>query len=312
MSLRAATVILSLAVTIPTSAAGDSVDETAASKVATTASAGRPAAVATISIIADMVRAVAGDLVTVISIVHIGGDPHVYEPLPSDARALARAHIVFRNGLGLERWLDKLIGGATAARPVITVTRGLPALVQSTGDYRGDPDPHLWMDPAHAQVYVENIAAGLAGRFPRHAADFRRNADVYRRRLGGLSDWIAAEVAVIPPARRKLVTTHDAFRYFGERFGFTVVATIWGISTEREPSAAEVAGIIRAVREAAVPAVFVETTVNPKLMRRIARDAGVTLGRPLYGDSVGDKGSGAETYTGMMQANTRAIVDALR
>jgi len=309
MSLRVAAFILSLTVTIPAPAAGDSAEETVISGVATN---DRPTAVATISIIADMVRAVAGDLVTVISIVHIGGDPHVYEPLPSDARALARAHIVFRNGLGLERWLDKLIGAATARRPVVTVTAGLPALVQSTGGYQGDPDPHLWMDPARAQVYVDNITAGLAGRFPRHAEDFRRNADDYRRRLGGLSDWIAAEVAVIPPARRKLVTTHDAFRYFGERFGFTVVATIWGISTEREPSAAEVAGIIRAVRAAAVPAVFVETTINPRLMRRIARDADVTLGRPLYGDSVGDKGSGAETYTGMMRANTRAIVDALR
>lgn len=308
MSPGAAAVILSLAVTIPASAAGGSAGETVISAVATS---DRPTAVATISIIADMVRAVAGDAVTVISIVHIGGDPHVYEPLPSDARALARAHIVFRNGLGLERWLDKLIGAATAARPVVTVTRGLPALVQSTGDYRGDPDPHLWMDPAHAQVYVDNIAAGLAGRFPRHAAAFRRNADDYRRRLHELSGWIAAEVAAVPPVRRKLVTTHDAFRYFGERFGFTVVATIWGISTEREPSAAEVAGIIRAVREAAVPAVFVETTVNPKLMRRIARDAGVALGRPLYGDSVGEPGSGAETYTGMMRANTRAIVEAL-
>ncbi|MDD9850821.1 MAG: zinc ABC transporter substrate-binding protein [Gammaproteobacteria bacterium] len=304
MSLRAAAAILSLAVTVPASAAGDSA-------AATTASAGRPAAVATISIIADMVRAVAGGLVTVTSIVHIGGDPHVYEPLPSDARALARADIVFRNGLGLERWLDKLIGGATARRPVVTVTDGLPALVQSTGGYPGDPDPHLWMDPAHAQVYVDNITAGLAGRFPRHAQDFRRNAADYRRRLGGLADWISAEVAVIPPARRKLVTTHDAFRYFGERFGFTVTATIWGISTEREPSAAEVAGIIRAVREAAVPAVFVETTVNPKLMQRIARDAGVTLGRPLYGDFFFNDTAAAETYTGMMRANTRAIVDAL-
>lgn len=308
MSPKAAAVALSLAVTIPASAAGDSADETIISAVATN---DRPTAVATISIIADMVRAVAGDAVTVISIVHIGGDPHVYEPLPSDARALARAHIVFRNGLGLERWLDKLIGDATAARPVVTVTQGLPALVQSTGGYQGDPDPHLWMDPVHAQVYVDNITAGLAGRFPRHAAAFRRNADDYRRRLHGLSGWIAAEVAAVPPARRKLVTTHDAFRYFGERFGFTVVATIWGISTEREPSAAELAGIIRAVREAAVPAVFVETTVNPKLMRRIARDAGVTLGRPLYGDSVGEPGSGAETYTGMMRANTLAIVEAL-
>jgi manganese/iron transport system substrate-binding protein len=272
---------------------------------------GLPKAVATISILADFVRAVGGDHVRVDSIVHVGGDPHVYEPTPSDARRLAEANIVFRNGLGLERWLDKLIGDSRPDRPVVTLTEGLAPLVQDSGIYAGDPDPHMWMDPRLARRYVERARDALIRLDPGHAATFEANARVYLERLAELDRWIAEHIATLPPASRKLVTTHDAFRYFGGRYELQVVGTIWSISTEREPSAAEIRHLVDAVRRHGVPAVFVETTINPKIMQQVARDAGVKVGPPLYGDSVGPPGSDAETYLGMMRSNTRAIVGAL-
>ena len=268
-------------------------------------------AVTTISILADFVKAVGGAHVRVDTIVHVGGDPHVYEPTPSDARRLTEADIVFRNGLGLERWLDKLIGGSRPDRPVVTLTEGLVPLVQESGTYAGDPDPHMWMDPALANRYVERARDALAALDPARAADYERNARAYLAELADLDRWIATRIASIPPANRKLVTTHDAFRYFGVRYGLEVVGTIWSISTEREPSAAEIRRLVDAVRHQRVPTVFVETTINPKIMEQVARDAGVEVGLPLYGDSVGAPGSGAETYVGMMRANTRAIARGL-
>lgn len=271
----------------------------------------KPRAAVTISIIADMVKAVAGDAVQVESIVPIGGDPHVYEAKPSDARLVADAAIVFRNGAGLERWLDELIDTGVEDQPVVTATDGLQPLIQSEGQYAGDPDPHMWMDPQLASAYVDNITEGLSGLLPDEADEFAANAEEYKGRIAELDTQIRELVSTIPEANRKLVTTHDAFRYFGDRYGLQVIATIWGISTEKEPSADEVGTIVDAVRASGVPTVFVETTINPRLMERVATDAGVQVGTPLYGDSVGEEGSGAEDYIGMMLTNARSIAAGL-
>lgn len=275
------------------------------------APADKPVALASISILADFVRAVAGDTLVVESLVHVGGDPHTYEPVPSDARRLARAAIVFRNGLGLERWLDKLIDAGGPSRPVVTLSDGIASLRVESGSYAGAPDPHAWMDPVLALQYVGAVERSLAAHFPHHAATFAANATRYRAELAALDADIRATLAAVAPARRQLVTTHDSFRYFSRRYGLRLVASIWGISTETEPSAQEVARIVEAIRAHAVPAVFAETTINPKLMKRIAADAKVKLGEPLYGDSVGRPGSGADTYIGMMRANARAIARGL-
>lgn len=271
----------------------------------------KPLAIASISILADFARAIAGDAIRVESIVHVGGDPHTYEPVPSDSRRLANAQLVLRNGLGLERWLDKLIGRPSPSRPVATVTDGLVPHVEETGKYEGAPDPHLWMDPVLVLHYVEATRAALAARFPHHAPLFAENARKYAAELAALDREIRARMETIPPQSRKLVTTHDAFRYFGKRYGLEVLASIWGISTESEPSAREIQAIVDAVRTARVPAVFVETTVNPKLMERIASDAGTKIGQPLFGDSVGAPGTPEATYIGMMRANARAIARGL-
>lgn len=268
----------------------------------------RPLVVTTISIVADLTRQVAGEHVTVESIVGIGGDPHVYEPRPSDAAKISEADLVLRNGLGLEHWLDTLVDGSGRSEPVVTVTDGLAAAADADGK---DPDPHLWMDPVLARGYVDRIATALGELDPAHRDDFDRNARSYLRQLDALDQRITQAVATVPHAQRRLVTTHDAFRYFGDRYGLEVVGTIWNVSTEREPSATEIAGLVDAVRAEGVSTVFVETTVNPDLMRQVARDAGVTVGKPLYGDSLGAPGSGADTYIRMLEATTAALVEGL-
>lgn len=268
-------------------------------------------AVSTISILEDFVFAVGGDRVESRTIVHIGGDPHVYEPVPSDARLVADADIVFTNGLGLERWIDKLIESAGVDRPVVTLTDGLTPLVEESGVYAGDPDPHMWMDPMLAARYVEAARDALTELDPEGAEEYAANARAYIAELEELDRWIADQMATIPEPNRKLVTTHDAFRYFGERYGLTIVGTIWAISTEREPSADEIRTLVDAIRSEGVPTLFIETTINPRVMQQVARDAGVGIGEPLYGDSVGEPGSGAEAYVGMMRANTRSIVAGL-
>jgi len=278
---------------------------------AATPAGAKPVAVASISILADFVRAVAGDALVVESLVPVGVDPHTFEPVPSDARLLARAAIVFRNGLGLERRLDKLIGADRKSRPVVTLTEGISSLRVQSGSYAGAPDPHAWMDPTLALQYVTVIERSLSAHFPHLAVSFAANAARYRAELTALDTEISALLAPIPQARRRLVTTHDAFSYFARRYGLTLVATIWGISTEAKPSAQEIARIIEAIRSSGVPAVFTETTINPKLMKRIAADANVKLGEPLYGDSVGAPGSGTETYITMMRHNARAIARGL-
>lgn len=275
-------------------------------------SATRPKAVATINILAGFVSQVAGDRVEVVSLIPVGGDPHTYEPVPRDVQKVAEAQIVFYNGLGLEKWLEELIENAGGRRLSVELTRGLRPALQTEGRYRGDPDPHLWMDPVFAKQYVLNARDALRSFDPAGASTYEANAARALRELDALHAWIQEQVTRIPAHRRKLVTTHDAFRYFGQRYGFRVVGTIWGISTEDEPSAQEIARLVDRIRAEGVPAVFVETTINPKLMERVAREAGVRIGQKLYGDSLGPPGSGADTYVGMMRHNVRAIVEALR
>lgn len=271
----------------------------------------KPVVVSTINIIADMAAQVAGDTIEAVSIVPLGGDPHTFEPTPAVARQLSGAQLILRNGMGLERWLDRMLGTSSAARPIVTVTDGLTAHLEHDAHGNVNADPHLWMDPVLAQTYVQRITEALGARFPQHAALYRQRGAAYKKQLELLDREVAARLAVIPPERRKLVATHDAFRYFSQRYDLTMVGSLWGISTETEPSASSLAKIVRAIRAERVPAAFIETTINPKLMQRIAKETGIRIGDPLYGDSLGVPGSGADTYIGMVRSNVRAMVGAL-
>ncbi|QIA27754.1 zinc ABC transporter solute-binding protein [Thermaerobacter sp. PB12/4term] len=195
---------------------------------------------------------------------------------------------------------------------VVRVAEGLPAGVALP--WPGDPtkvDPHLWMDPVLVMGYVDAIRDALTAADPAGAAFYRQRAAALQAALRRLDAWIARQVAAVPPERRLLVTTHDAYRYFGRRYGLRVVDTVWGVSTEEEPAAADLARLMGHLRQYGVPA-FVESTINPKLMEELAAQAGVPIGGRLYADSVGPRGSGAETYLGMMRHNVRVITEALR
>jgi ABC-type Zn uptake system ZnuABC Zn-binding protein ZnuA len=262
--------------------------------------------VASTSVIADFARQVGGEHVEVTPLVPAGADPHVHEPTPSDARAVADADLVLANGAGLEPWFDALAGVDDAE--VVRLTDTLRDRIEMGED--GEPDPHLWMVPDLAAVYVEVLAAAFAEADPSHAATYRDNAAAYEQQLAALDEELAAELGRIPPDRRVLVTPHDAYAYFADAYDLEV-ATVVGVSTEEEPSAAAVQRLIDEVRQREVPTVFVEATVGRAVIERVARDAGVEVGRPLYGDSVGEPGSGAETYVDMLRANVDALVDGL-
>ncbi len=262
--------------------------------------------VASMSVIADFAREVGGDHVEVTSLVPVGADPHVHEPTPADARAVDEADLVLGNGVGLEPWFDSLVAGSD--QQVITVTEELEGLVVDDED--GEPDPHLWMVPPLAAAYVERIAEELVALEPDLAEDVEAHAQRYVARLARLDDEIAETIAEVPEERRVLVTSHDAYSYFADHYDLEV-ATVVGVSTEEEPSAARVQRLVDLVRDAEVPTIFVETTVNPAVIRRVADDAGVEIGDPLYGDSVGEEGSGADDYVGMMRANAEALAAGL-
>jgi ABC-type Zn uptake system ZnuABC Zn-binding protein ZnuA len=262
--------------------------------------------VTSMSVLADFARQVGGEHVEVSSLVPMGGDPHAYEPTPSDARALRDADVVLGNGVGLEPWFDALIAGS--GRDVVVLTERIAHLAFDDGD--GEPDPHLWMVPPQAVAYVEAVAAALAEVDPDHAQAYAANAAAYVQRLEALDVELADTLSIVPPDRRVLVTSHDAYTYFAAHYGFEV-DTVVGISTDEEPGAGTVQRLIDRVREQQVPTVFVETTVDPAVVERIAADAGAEVGAPLYGDSVGEPGSGAETYERMMRANVDALVAGL-
>jgi len=270
--------------------------------------------VATTTIVGDVVARVGGDAMELMVLLPPGADPHTYEPTPADLTAVARAHVLFVNGLGLEGFLERTLRNVGDV-PVVPVSAGIQPrhLEEHEGKEshaHGEADPHVWLDVRNVLVWVENIRQALSALDPAHAEQYAANAAAYRAELEALDAWILEQVARVPPQNRKLVTNHPAFGYFADRYGFEQVAAVYPISPGAEPSAREIAKLEETIRRFGVPAVFAETTVNPKLAEQVARDTGVRL-VTLYTGSLGRPGSGAETYVAMMRYNVRAIVEAL-
>jgi manganese/iron transport system substrate-binding protein len=270
----------------------------------------RPQVLATTTMIAEAAERVGGECARVHGLLPVGGDPHVYEPVPRDVRTVSSSSLVLYNGFGLEAWLDRLIRNAGGDRPIVELAEGLTPIF---GQYAGgrDPDPHLWGDVRRFMHYVEGIERALAQLVPECSPTLAANRDAYLEELAALDAWIRERMATIPEGNRFLVTSHDAFQYFAEAYGLEVLGTPVGVSTDEEASAQTVAQIINDIRRTGIPAVFVETTVNQALIRRIASETGTAIGGALYSDSLGESGSGADTYTGMMVHNTRTVVNAL-
>jgi zinc/manganese transport system substrate-binding protein len=267
-------------------------------------------AVASFSILADLVKQVGGDHVEVTAIVGPDGDAHVFQPSPLDAKAIADANIVVINGLGLEGWTARLIQSSGTKAPVVVASKGVRPL-QGEGEEKGKADPHAWQSIANAKIYVANIRDGLIAADPADKADFEANAKAYLARLDQLEAEVKAAIASIPPKNRKIITTHDAFGYFARAYGMSFIAP-QGVSTETEPSAKDVAKIIRQIKAQRIPAVFLENISDDRLMQQIARETGARIGDKLYSDALSNPDAGAGTYLDMMHNNIAAFTKALR
>src|ERR1043166_5549472 len=263
-------------------------------------------AVATTSIIADLARNVGGDRVEVRALVGANSDAHGY------SKEGAAAGFVFVNGLGLEGWLTRLVTASGSKAPVVTASKGIAARRMVAEDHPGKTviDPHAWQAVADAKIYVVNIRDGLAAADPAGTAAYEANAQAYLAKLDDLDQEVRAAIASIPAERRKIITTHDAFGYFGAAYGVSFIAPA-GLSTESEPSAKDVARIIRQIRKQKIPAVFLENVSDPRLIEQIARETGAAIGGKLYSDALSEPNGPAATYIDMMRHNVRALAKAL-
>jgi zinc/manganese transport system substrate-binding protein len=272
----------------------------------------RKLAVASTSIIADFVRNVGGDRIEVKALVGANGDAHVYSPTPGDAREIAAAAIVFVNGFGLEGWLPRLVSASSSKAPVIVVSKGIAARRMPDEEHPGRTvtDPHAWQSIADAKIYVANIRDGLATVDPAGKPAYDANTQAYLATLDALESEVRTALAAIPAERRKIITTHDAFGYFGAAYGMSFIAPE-GVSTDSEPSAKDVARIIRQIKKQKIPAVFLENVSDPRLMEQIARETGAAIGGKLYSDALSEPGGPAATYLDMMRHNVRELTKAL-
>jgi ABC-type Zn uptake system ZnuABC Zn-binding protein ZnuA len=262
---------------------------------------GKVTVVATTTQAADLARNVGGEDVEVVGLLAPNSDPHEYEVRPRDLEALAGADLVVRSGGDLDEWLGDAIDGAGAEAPVLTLADHVRVV---------DDDPHWWQDPRNGLRAVAALERALSAADPARAASYGANADRYGARLRRLDKGVAACIAEVPAAQRNLVTTHDSLDYYARRYGIEVVgAVIPSQSTSGQPSAGETAELVDAIRTENVKAIFAESSVDPKVEEAIAREAGATLGDPLWADTLGPPGSSGDTYVESIAANTRVLVD---
>ncbi|MCC8959767.1 metal ABC transporter substrate-binding protein [Bradyrhizobium sp. Pear77] len=261
--------------------------------------------VASFSILADMVRNVGGNSVDVVALVGPDGDAHVYAPTPADAKKVADAKLLVINGLGFEGWLPRLLQASGSKAPVAVATKGI--MPRKMG---GHDDPHAWQSVANAKIYVVNIRDGLIAAAPDRAGVFKANTDAYLARLEALDREVHEAVAKIPDARRKVISTHDAFGYFADAYGITFFSPL-SVSTDSEPSARDIAAIIAQIKVAKIPAVFLENISDPRLIERIAAETGARVGGTLYSDSLTTEKGQAPTYIDMVRHNIKALTSAL-
>ena len=298
--------------------------------------------VATFSILGDMVERIGGDRVAVTTLVGANGDAHVYHPTPADARAVSQAKILVFNGLAFEGWLDRLVEASGFGGVRVVATDGIrPIRLEDDDDHHDDHaekddhdhakkddhdhaakddhadghhhgafDPHAWQNPANAVIYVDNIAAALAKADPANASTYYGNRAAYVAEIEALDADIRKTVAGLAEDRRTIVTAHDAFGYFAETYGLRFVAPS-GISTESEPSAADVAALIRQIRDEGIKAAFVESITDQRLLEQIVDETGASIGGTLYSDALSGPGGPASTYLDMMRHNVGMLAEAL-
>jgi len=274
-----------------------------------TASPDRIRVVATTTVLADLVRQVGGDRVSVESLVPKGGEVHTFDPRPSDSVRLAEADLIVMNGLGLDDWLGRLAADAGATAEIVRLGEDLPGVTYLSGEGATAPNPHLWLNVAYARAYAKRIGEALARVAPNDADAVSAGAAEYSRRLDSLDTWVRGRIAEIPEANRTFVSFHDALPYFADAYGLEVVGTVVE-APGQDPGAGQIADLVGAIRESGVKAVFSESQFSPELVTAIAEEAGASVVADLYTDTLGD--APADTFEGIIRWDTDRIVSALR
>jgi zinc/manganese transport system substrate-binding protein len=263
--------------------------------------------VVSFSILEDIAREVGGGDVAVASLIGRDANEHVFEPSPDQVRQLTQARLFIVNGFGLEGWLTRLVQSARYRGPVVVATEGIvPITTTEAGGTAASPDPHAWQDVRNGVIYAENIVRALASTDPEHAAAYQQRFAHYRAELEALNRRARETMAAISAEKRRVITSHDAFAYYGKAYGVTFLAPE-GINTESEPSAKTIAALIRQIRREGIRALFIENISDPRLMQEIARETGAQLGPPLYSDALSGPDGSAPTYIRMIEYNTAAL-----
>lgn len=295
----------------------------AAPSANTTSADGAIQVLAVETFLADIAQNVAGERAQVQSLLPLDLDPHAFEPTPRDVAKITSSQVLITNGHGLEGWLDRLLENADGERLVIEASAGMQSRTPKPGeisdqaeahaDEHEEGDPHFWLDPLSAAAYVENIRAGLTEADPAGKETYAKNAAAYIAKLQELDGWIQQQVQQVPAERRQLVTNHESFGYFADRYGFSISGTILvSVSSSASPSARQLAELIDRIRQSGAPAIFLETGSSPELAEQIASETGIKVVSGLYTHSVTAPGGKAPTYIDMIKANTTMIVEALK
>lgn len=281
---------------------------------------GRPSTLAAETFLADIAQHIAGDRIAVDALIPLGVDPHSFEPTPQDVRRVADSRVLIVNGAGFEAFLQPLLQNAGGTRTLIEASAGLPTRQPQPGEHpkeevdaaHAEGDPHFWLDPTKVIAYVENIRDGLTSVDPAGKETYAANATAYIAQLNELDAWIKQQVAQIPPERRLLVTNHESFGYFADRYGFRIVgAVVPSVSTAASPSAQELAALADQIKRTGAPAIFLETGASAQLAEQLAGETGAKVVTGLLTHSVTAADGPAPDYLSIMRYNVNAIVGAL-
>jgi zinc/manganese transport system substrate-binding protein len=277
--------------------------------------------VASFTIVGDLAKQVGGDHVTVTTLVGPNGDAHVFQPTPKDAKSLKDADMIIINGLGFEGWMGRLIEASDTKAPVVTASAGLtkPLTLKDTEDkshdhdhhHHGSIDPHAWQSITHGRMYVKTITDALQKADPTNAKTYGERAAKLDAELAALDAWVKTEIATVPPEKRRVITTHDAFGYFADAYQVTFLAPT-GFSTDDEPSAKEMKHLIQQIQSGKTRALFLESMGNPNIIKQLAAETGAVVGPALYTDALSTEGGPAATYQAMMRYNVTALVNAMK
>ena len=266
---------------------------------------------ASFSLLGDLLQVVGGDRVAVTTLVGADEDAHVFEPKPADAKNLLQTKLLVTNGLGFEPWAQKLVKSTGYKGQSVVASQGIKARSMSDEKGKAETDPHAWQDPTNVMLYVRNIAAALSKLDPAGISTYEGNSAAYVKELQALDNESKTAFAAIASDKRKVITSHDAFGYFGAHYSIRFLAP-QGMSTEAEPSAKEVARLIRQIQKEKIKAVFIENMNNPKLLAQLSKDAGVTVGPALYVDALSKAGGLADSYLKLMRHNVAQLAAGMK